>query len=135
MNGLHTDLYQLTMAAGFFEAGKVNERATFELFVRPTIRLLAGDRGPAHEVDRGVLGEPVTKGTGRRAFLRVVVDRAEDGLPRRDSDGRVQVRLAGRQGSHVLSSLAAAEALAIVPEDHDSLPAGADVTIWWLDRG
>ncbi len=32
--GLLTDLYQLTMAAGYFEAGKVNERATFELFVR-----------------------------------------------------------------------------------------------------
>ena len=34
MNGLLTDLYQLTMAAGYFEAGKVGERAVFELFVR-----------------------------------------------------------------------------------------------------
>jgi nicotinate phosphoribosyltransferase len=32
--GLLTDLYQLTMAAGYFEAGKTEERATFELFVR-----------------------------------------------------------------------------------------------------
>lgn len=32
--GLLTDLYQLTMAAGYFEAGKTAERATFELFVR-----------------------------------------------------------------------------------------------------
>jgi nicotinate phosphoribosyltransferase len=32
--GLLTDLYQLTMAAGYFEAGKIEERATFELFVR-----------------------------------------------------------------------------------------------------
>lgn len=32
--GLLTDLYQLTMAAGYFEAGKTRERATFELFVR-----------------------------------------------------------------------------------------------------
>jgi nicotinate phosphoribosyltransferase len=32
--GLLTDLYQLTMAAGYFEAGKAQERATFELFVR-----------------------------------------------------------------------------------------------------
>lgn len=32
--GLSTDLYQLTMAAGYFEAGKIEERATFELFVR-----------------------------------------------------------------------------------------------------
>ena len=34
MNGLLTDLYQLTMAAGYFEAGKSKEVATFELSVR-----------------------------------------------------------------------------------------------------
>ena len=34
MNALLTDLYQLTMAAGYFEAGKIGETATFELFVR-----------------------------------------------------------------------------------------------------
>jgi nicotinate phosphoribosyltransferase len=34
MHGLLTDLYQLTMAAGYFQAGKTNEIATFELFVR-----------------------------------------------------------------------------------------------------
>jgi nicotinate phosphoribosyltransferase len=32
--GLLTDLYQLTMAAGYYEAGRSGERATFELFVR-----------------------------------------------------------------------------------------------------
>ena len=32
--GLLTDLYQLTMAAGYFESGKTQERATFEMFVR-----------------------------------------------------------------------------------------------------
>jgi nicotinate phosphoribosyltransferase len=34
MNGLLTDLYELTMAAGYFEAGKSREVATFELSVR-----------------------------------------------------------------------------------------------------
>jgi nicotinate phosphoribosyltransferase len=34
MTGLLTDLYQLTMAAGYFEAGKSGEIATFELFFR-----------------------------------------------------------------------------------------------------
>jgi nicotinate phosphoribosyltransferase len=34
MNGLLTDLYELTMAAGYFEAGKVDEKATFELTFR-----------------------------------------------------------------------------------------------------
>src|SRR5579863_7523087 len=31
---LQTDFYELTMAAGYFEAGKTQERATFELYVR-----------------------------------------------------------------------------------------------------
>lgn len=34
MNALLTDLYQLTMAAGYWSAGKAGEIATFELFVR-----------------------------------------------------------------------------------------------------
>src|ERR1700674_1846864 len=34
MTGLLTDLYQLTMAAGYFESGKADEAATFELFFR-----------------------------------------------------------------------------------------------------
>ena len=34
MLGLQTDLYQLTMAAGYFQAGKMEETATFELFFR-----------------------------------------------------------------------------------------------------
>ncbi|MBX9601515.1 MAG: nicotinate phosphoribosyltransferase [Bryobacteraceae bacterium] len=34
MNALLTDLYQLTMAAGYFEAGRSGDRAAFELFAR-----------------------------------------------------------------------------------------------------
>jgi nicotinate phosphoribosyltransferase len=34
MNGLLTDLYELTTAAGYFEAGKTEEMATFEMTVR-----------------------------------------------------------------------------------------------------
>lgn len=34
MHALYTDLYQLTMAAGYWMAGKSQETATFELFVR-----------------------------------------------------------------------------------------------------
>lgn len=40
MTGLLTDLYELTMAAGYFEAGKATQKATFELSIRrlPTRR-------------------------------------------------------------------------------------------------
>jgi len=34
MNGLLTDLYELTMAAGYFDSGKTNEKATFEFTIR-----------------------------------------------------------------------------------------------------
>ena len=117
----------------------VSSFVTFELFVRPAIRALAGH--PADRVlrptDRAVLGEAVSKGHGRRAFIRVVAERDEAGSPIRDDRGRVSVRLAGGasgQGSHVLSALALADALAVVLEADDELPAGADVELWWLDR-
>jgi len=34
MNALLTDLYELTMAAGFFESGRAGQKATFELAIR-----------------------------------------------------------------------------------------------------
>jgi molybdopterin molybdotransferase len=111
----------------------VSSAVTFELFVRPALRRLAGRRDLLRPTDRGALSEPVTKGHGRRAFLRVIADRDPGGGPQRDAQGRVPVRLAGGQGSHVISALARADALAIVPETVDSLPAGAEVAIWWLD--
>jgi len=117
----------------------VSSFVTFELFVRPAIRRLAGwppDR-LIRTADRAVLLEDVTKSPGRRAFLRVVTTRDAEGRTVRDAEGRVPVRLAGGgrgQGSHVLSALAIADALAIVPESVDGLAAGSPVDLWWLDR-
>ena len=106
----------------------------FELFVRPALRRLAGHPDTAEPLDRGVLLEATSKSRGRRAYLRVVAERDADGRWVRDKDGRVRVRLAGGQGSHVLSALAAAEALAIVPEPLGEVEAGTPVDLHWLDR-
>jgi molybdopterin molybdotransferase len=111
----------------------VSSAVTFELFVRPAIRRLAGRLDLFRPADRAVLGEAVSKSHGRRAYLRVQTERADDNAPVRDDQGRVRIHLAGGQGSHMLSGLAAADALAIIPETDDSLPAGAEVTLWWLD--
>jgi molybdopterin molybdotransferase len=117
----------------------VSTFVTFELFVRPAIRRLAGlptDR-LVRPTDRAVLLDAATKSPGRRAYLRVVSERDADGAPFRDDHGRVHVRLAGGasgQGSHVLSALALADALAIVPETTVTLAAGSPVDLWWLDR-
>ena len=117
----------------------VSTFVTFELFVRPAIRRLAGHRDDDlfRPRDRAVLAGPVTKGSGRRAFVRVTVERDDQGTPRRDDHGRVHASLAGGQGgqgSHVLSALATADALAVIPETDASLAAGAEVELWWLDR-
>jgi molybdopterin molybdotransferase len=117
----------------------VSTFVTFELFVRPALRRLGGHRDDDlyRTADRGVLTEAVSKSRGRRGFIRVTVERDPWGTPLRDAAGRVPVGLAGGaggQGSHVLSALATADALAIVPEADDARPAGAEVAIWWLDR-
>jgi molybdopterin molybdotransferase len=106
----------------------VSSFVTFELFVRPVLGALAGDRTPTtRRTVRGRLAEPVTKAFDRRAFLRVAFrGTSAGGLP--------EVRLAGGQGSHMLSALAAADGLAVVPEDVVGLPAGAEVDVWELDR-
>jgi molybdopterin molybdotransferase len=114
----------------------VSSFVTFELFVRPAIRALAGRRDLLRPVDRAVLLDEVRTAPNRRAFLRVIAERDADGAPERDHLGRVQVRLAhgpAGQGSHVLSALAGAEALAVVPEDVETHAAGDPVDLWWLD--
>ena len=110
---------------------------TFEVFVRPALRRLAGRAPDAllRPVDEAVLEEAVTKSMGRRAFLRVASLRdPATGTPLRDAVGRVRVALAGGQESHQLSALAAADCLAVVPESVAGLAAGAAVELWWLDR-
>ena len=116
----------------------VSTFVTFELFVRPAIRRLAGVREDRllRPIDRAVLVDAATKSPGRRAFLRVIAERDAVGAPIRDAEGRVRVRLAGGsagQGSHVLSALALADGLAVVPEALDRLAPGSPVDLWWID--
>lgn len=107
----------------------VSSFVTFELFVRPVLRRLAGRRAHLErDVVSATLADDVSKSPNRRAFLRVTVE------PTRDASTTPWVaRLAGGQGSHVLSALANADGLAIIPEELDGLPAGAVVDVWRLD--
>ena len=101
----------------------VSSFVTFELFVRPVLRQLAGHADViGRESVKARLGEDVTKSPNRRAFLRVRLDRDPE------NSGLV-ARLAGGQDSHVLSALAAADGLAIIPEEDDTLPAGSEVEV------
>ncbi len=97
---------------------------TFELFVRPMLRALAGHaRLFDRPVRRARLVEPLEGSAGRLTVARVVLE-ADPDLP----DGLL-ARSSGGQDSYMLWSLAAANGLAFVPV---SLPAGAEVVVWEL---
>jgi molybdenum cofactor synthesis domain-containing protein len=117
----------------------VSSYVTFEIFVRPALRRLAGHTDLLRPSEPGILVDHGSKSAGRRAYLRVEVERQASGAPARDPEGRLLVHLAGArtnagQGSHVLSTLASADALAAVPEALDDVPPGTEVEVFWLDR-
>ena len=107
----------------------VSSFVTFELFVRPVLRRLQG--AVADSADASSCGRPranpCAADPARRAFVRVQLSEAPD------EQGRYRAVLAGGQGSHVLSALAAADGLAVVPEGVAELAAGAEVEVIRLD--
>jgi len=114
----------------------VSTFVTFELFVRPAILALLGRRGGGRGRDRGVLLDDARTSKDRRAYLRVSAERDGGGAVQRDDLGRARVHLSrgpAGQGSHVLSALASADALAIVPEGVETHRAGDPVDLIWLD--
>ena len=102
----------------------VSTMVTFELFVRPAIRRLLGHRLPFRRTVPVCVGEPVTLGPRLRHFLRAVV---------RPEGGTLVARLTGPQGSGILTSMARANALLIVPEDRAEVSAGEALTALLLD--
>jgi molybdopterin molybdotransferase len=112
----------------------VSALVTFGLFVRPALDRLSGLERREADTDRAITDDRLEKATGRRGYIRVEVVRDEHGAPFRDTAGRLRVRLSGRQGSHVLSALASADALAIVPETVEAMEPGSEVEIKWIQR-
>ena len=101
----------------------VSSLVTFELFVRPVLRRLAGHEDViGRDIVRATLDAPVTKAPKRRTFLRVALTQTATGTG-------WQASLAGGQDSHVLSALAAADGLAIIGEEFDAVPAGTEVKV------
>jgi molybdopterin molybdotransferase len=97
--------------------------ATFELFVRPALRRLAGHAQFLPETRKGILVESVRGGGKRQSFLWCRLDWIGDGY-------RVQVT--SRQGSGQNRSLQGANALLAVPVDVETLAAGDVVAVQLL---
>jgi molybdopterin molybdotransferase len=108
----------------------VSTLVTFELFARPAIRKMSGRTLPFRQAIPVRLAEPVRLGPRLQHFLRVVL-----GPPREPGDGvpLPTARLTGPQGSGVLSSMVQAQALLIVPEGQQEVPAGSVARAMVLD--
>ena len=98
----------------------VSALVAFQLLVRPALAAMQGATDLSLPRLTGVLTESLVNPANRRHFMRVVMDDAG------------QVRSAGTQASHSLSSLAKANGLVDVPPESD-WPAGAAVTVLRLD--
>ncbi len=98
----------------------VSALVTFELFARPAIRRMRGERRPYRRPVRVTLDEPVSINAPLTHFLRAVVTR--------DEDDRLTARLTGPQGSGLLTSMARANALLVVPPERPRIERGEQTT-------
>jgi molybdopterin molybdotransferase len=97
----------------------VSAIVTFQLFVRPALRALQGG-DPSSTRSRAILDGPIRANADRDQAVRCRLRIADDGW---------HAEPTGPQGSHVLSSLLGAAALAIVPAGDRDLRPGEPVTI------
>ncbi|MFP5319806.1 MAG: gephyrin-like molybdotransferase Glp [Acidimicrobiia bacterium] len=106
----------------------VSAAVSFELFGRPALRRLQGHPDPIRRPLPAVADEPfLRRRDGKLHLVRVVA--TFDG-----TDGRLHVRSAGGQGSHMLGALAAGNALALLP-DGNGVAAGDPVEVLRLGPG
>jgi molybdenum cofactor synthesis domain-containing protein len=105
----------------------VSAMVSFELFVRPSLRLMAGHRVLDRPSVRAWTDEDFPRRPdGKLHLVRVCV--------RLDADGRVHVRPSGGQGSHQLSAMARADGLALLP-DGEGVARGDRLVVLLLDAG
>lgn len=88
----------------------VSSKVSFEMFVRPALRALAGHKVLERLSMNAVLDEPLDRALdGKLHLVHVTVAWGEA--------GQLHVVDSMRRGSHLLNAIAGANALAVVPED------------------
>jgi molybdopterin molybdotransferase len=103
----------------------VSAMVTFALFVRPALRVLAG-ADPGVPRVRARLGTPVPLHAKREQAIRCRLTPTDDGW---------RAEPTGPQGSHQISSMLGADALALVPRGDGTLEPGDQVIVEPLRRG
>jgi molybdenum cofactor synthesis domain-containing protein len=103
----------------------VSSRVSFEMFARPALRRLAGIA--AEQARPAPVSAIARTGFARRPDGKLHLDRVRVEV----EDGRLVCERSGAQGSNVLSGMAAANGLALVP-DGDGIEPGGEVPVLLL---
>jgi len=102
----------------------VSSMITFEQFARPAILKMRGIPKHTRPVIHAEIDQEIINTDARRIFVRVKVARTEDGW---------KAFVTGPQGSGILTSMAGANGLAIVPEDWAMVRPGDILKVQLLD--
>ncbi len=102
----------------------VSSMVSFELFGRPAIYKMLGRSDWQRPTVRAIAEEQIDNADARRVYARAIVTQR---------DGRYYAALTGPQGSGILTSMAVANAFAIVPEDVPAVSPGDEVEVMLLD--
>jgi len=97
----------------------VSAMVSFEVFVAPALRLMAGRPQQEASLVTAVASHDWPAPDGKVQYARVVLSR--------NASGHHTAAIAGLQGSHALGSLAGANALAVIPADVTLVRAGDQV--------
>jgi molybdopterin molybdotransferase len=103
----------------------VSAVVTFSLFVRPALAALQGRTEEPLLESEAVLGTAIRRNPDREQAVRVRLERR---------NGQLVALPTGPQGSHIVTSLLGADALAFVPAGEGQLEAGAAVALERLPR-
>jgi len=104
----------------------VSSMITFEQFARPAILKMLGKKILAKPAIRAIIEDDVVDTDGRRLFARVNVTKR---------GGQYYASVTGPQGSGILTSMAKANGLAVIPESSKGVKAGDMVEVQMLDWG
>jgi molybdopterin molybdotransferase len=103
----------------------VSSMSTFEQFARPAILKMLGKTAYARPTVLASIDQDIANDDGRRVYARVHVSKTAGGW---------KASLTGPQGSGILTSMSAANGLAIVPEDCPLARAGDKLQVQLLDN-
>lgn len=104
----------------------VSSFVSFEVFVRPVIRKLLGITPLVRPTVTAVTNTIIRSKPGRARFVRAGI--------RTDPGGRRVVEQVGAHSSHLLGGLQRANALLLIDDATETIPAGETVQAWMLDE-